>query len=121
MDLGLITRKTYKDNDFIKLNDLVNNVYPNLEKSIDELHEAFFNQWIKESKFNGFEVHDIRLGGLKSRIKHCKEMLIKYLNKEIKEIEPLMEDILPYELNKEKGEMVLLSIWMMTSMTKPWN
>ena len=121
MDLGLITRRAYKENDISKLNDLVDNVYPSLENSIEELHIAFFNQWIKECKFNGFEVHDIRLGGLKERIKHCREMLIKYLNKEVKEIEPLEEEILPYELNKEKGEGVLLSIWMMTSMTKPWN
>lgn len=40
---------------------------------IKHLYNVFLEQWDTECKPNGFEVHDIRLGGLICRIEHCKK------------------------------------------------
>jgi len=45
-----------------------------------------------ENKPQGFEVQDIRLGGLARRIEHCKKMLVKYIEGEIDSIPELEED-----------------------------
>ncbi len=54
--------------------------------------------WFHESKGHGFEVIDVRLGGLMSRIDTVKYRLEDYITGDILKIEELEETILPYEL-----------------------
>lgn len=120
-DLGIKTRKAYKDNDVKTLERLADEIYPEAAKRADAFYDAFCRQWENECKCNGFEVHDIRLGGLSKRLRHCGRILRRYLDGEITKIEPLEEDVLPFYKNKARGEGLLYSIWMQTAMTKPWN
>lgn len=90
-DLGVRTRRIFRTGD--------KTLILNLCKDYDELIiriEAFYNsvttQWEKENKGYGFEVQDIRLGGLIQRIKHCKERLLKFCKEDI-DIPELWEDI----------------------------
>ena len=56
----------------------------------------FRRQWLKEFKPYGFEVHTIRLGGLRARIIECKRRIEEYLSGEKTSIPELEEEILPY-------------------------
>ena len=120
-DLGVKTRKAYQAGDKAELRRLATVDYAETVKKLELLYDAFCAQWEKECKLEGFEVHDIRLGGLIKRVQHCQKLLIKYVNGEISEISPLKENPLPYWLNKEKGEGFILSQWIYNSMVKPMN
>ena len=44
---------------------------------------------MRENKSYGFEIQDIRLGGLMTRITHCKEVILDYISGRISKIEEL--------------------------------
>ncbi len=120
-DLGLRTRRAYRERDFDELRSLAEKIYPETARRVKELYDAFRTQWEKECKHNGFEVHDIRLGGLIRRIEHCGELLGAFADGKIDRIDPLEEEVLPFVKDKKRGEGLLYSIWTNTAMTKPWN
>lgn len=120
-DLGIRTRRAYRNGDKKELLRLAKEEYPETARRTEVLYDAFRAQWEKECKHNGFEVHDIRLGGLIRRLRHCGDLLRAYATGEISRIDPLEEDVLPFDKNKKKGEGLLYSIWTNTAMTKPWN
>ena len=50
--------------------------------------------WHRENKSFGWEVFDVRLGGLKQRLKTCRATLESYANGEQETIEELEEEVL---------------------------
>jgi hypothetical protein len=120
-DLGLQTRRAYQTGDKETLYRLAVEIYPETATRLERLYDAFCAQWEKECKLEGFEVHDIRLGGLIQRVRHCQKVLLQYINGEIDEIAPLKTNPLPYQLNTEKGEGFILSQWIYNAMVKPMN
>ena len=120
-DLGIRTRRAYRNRDTVELRLLAEKIYPETARRVEVLYNAFRTQWEKECKHNGFEVHDIRLGGLMRRIIHCGELLSDFVAGKIDRIDPLEEDVLPFVKGKKQGEGLLYSIWTNTAMTKPWN
>ena len=95
-DLGVRTRRAYKEGDKRTLSVLAKEDYAVLPGRIKAFYEAFKELWVKENKGFGFEVQDARLGGLILRVLSCKEKLEAYLSGKIEKIEELEEDILPY-------------------------
>ena len=95
-DLGVRVREAYQSQNKEKLTSIVID-FKNTEKAVKSFYKAFRELWHKENKPHGFEVHDIRLGGLIMRLKHCRERIEEYLRNE--------QDSLP-EL-----EEVLLDLW----------
>ena len=93
--LGINTRKAYKENDKEKLKELICD-YEECANRLTVYHEMFRRQWLKEFKPYGFEVHTIRLGGLRARIIECKRRIEEYLSGEKTSIPELEEEILPY-------------------------
>ena len=59
-------------------------------------------QWLKENKPHGFEVQEIRLGGLLERLKGCKIRLKDYLLGKIEKIEELDEQLLAEVVGRVK-------------------
>ena len=51
--------------------------YNTLIERIEIFYQAFRKQWFAENKPFGFEVQDMRLGGLIQRTKSCAERLRK--------------------------------------------
>ena len=88
--LGNETRKAYNSGDTEKLKSLVFS-YDETISLIEDFYSAYEKQWMLENKPQGFDVQDIRIGGLIRRIKHCKNRLIKFINGEIAGIEELEE------------------------------
>jgi hypothetical protein len=89
------TYALYKAGDKEALRKLAEEDYTELIPRLEAFYEAFRKQWYKVNKTYGFEVQDIRLGGLIHRIKSCRSRLIEYANGEIDEIAELCEASLP--------------------------
>ena len=70
-----------------------------MDAKISAFYEAYKTQWYKENKGIGFEVQDARIGGLKQRVLHCKEMLMNYESGVIDRIDELEEELLDFEGN----------------------
>ena len=93
--------------------------YKELEKRVFEFYEKFRLQWRRECKQNGFEKHDIRIGGMLLRIRDCYRILQDYCDGKIAEIAALEEKILPFRPNDLPGECTYYNDWMSTAMIKP--
>ena len=65
-----------------------------LDGRISAFHLAYEKAWFTENKPQGFEIMDIRLGGLKQRVLSCKRRIEQYINGEISEIPELCEAVL---------------------------
>ena len=96
-DVGVRLKAAYENNDKIELTRLANVVIPDLLARIDVYYKAFKKQWYNESKTGGFDVQDIRFGGLIKRIETAKEMVNSYLACEIDFIEELEQPRLPFD------------------------
>ncbi len=104
-ELGIKTRKAYKNGDKCELIRLAKEEYAILPKKIRAFHKALSKQWYIDNKPSGFEVQDGRLGALIMRIESCKERLLAYANGEIERLEELEGDILPF-LGSKPGEPI---------------
>ena len=94
-DLGLRTRKAYQAGDRATLRSLAD-CYAETELRVKAFYQAYKIQWKKECKPYGWEVHEIRLGDLRSRLLDCKERIEEYLEGKTDSIPELEETILPY-------------------------
>ena len=56
-------------------------------------HKAYQKYWMFEKKPHGFELQDIRIGGLLQRLKSCKERILAFTEGEIDRIAELEEMI----------------------------
>ena len=93
VELGVKTRKAYLEKDFDTIKELIGE-YSTLMEKVEDFYEAMQYQWMAENKPHGFDVQDIRLGGLKQRIAHCTERLEDLVSGEIDRIEELEEPVL---------------------------
>jgi hypothetical protein len=96
--LGIKIRKAYQLKDKDTLKTICEQILPVLKEDVESFKKEYTKVWFHESKGHGFEVIDIRLGGLMSRIDTVKYRLEDYINGNILKVEELEETILPYEL-----------------------
>lgn len=99
-DLGVKTREAYMENNREELERIVAKYARTIEK-LDIFYEKFQALWFNENKPHGFDVHDLRLGGLKQRLISCRKRLIAYLDGDIVEIPELKEKLLCWFGNNE--------------------
>lgn len=92
-ELGVKTRAAYNSGDKENLDPIITD-YIKLSKKLEAFYNAYKEQWYIENKGHGFDVQDIRLGGLITRVKHCTEMLKDYRNGKIDHIDELDEALL---------------------------
>ena len=102
-ELGVKTRAAYKANDKAELARLANEEYARVESNLRAFIKAFEKQWMKENKPQGFDVQDIRLGGMIIRTEHCIKRLKDYLSGKIDRIEELEDTPLEYYGNGEEA------------------
>lgn len=95
--LGINLRKAYKACDKAAIKTICDTL-PALSIDVAQFKCEFSKVWFSESKGHGFEVIDVRLGGLLSRIDTVKTRLLAYLDGTIESIEELEETILPFEM-----------------------
>lgn len=92
--LGVEVRKAYQAGDKRALAACAKN-FEQLLPLLENFYQAHKKRWFAENKPFGFEVQDVRIGGLKQRISHCLARLQDYLEGKIGGIEELEEQILP--------------------------
>ena len=92
-ELGIKTRKYYQEGNKQLLESLIKE-YSLSIKYVKKFIKAFRNLWYTENKPHGFDVQEIRLGGVLLRLESCKERLIQYINGQISKIDELEEDVL---------------------------
>ena len=93
-DLGVKTRAAYVAKDKAALQSLLDNEYKQVLKRLEGFYAAFETQWYMENKAYGFEVQDLRLGGLKQRIIHICKILQAYIDGAIDRVEELEDGVL---------------------------
>lgn len=94
-DLGLRTRKAYREKDEQELKHLIDD-YEETAKKLSDFRDSLYTVWMKENKPFGWEVHEIRLGGLRARILNCRDRLSDYVQGKASCIPELEKDVLPY-------------------------
>lgn len=95
-ELGRRTRAAYSAGDRDAL-EAVTADYDALLPRLEALYDAVRTQWLQENKPQGFEIQDVRFGGLMLRIKDCAAMLRDYLGGKIGKIDALEQPLLDYE------------------------
>lgn len=111
-ELGIKTRKVYAEGDKEELLALIND-YKKLQKKLELFYRAYKKQWHIENKPQGFEVQDVRIGGLMIRIKSCIERLQDFMDGKIQLIEELEEKQLPINFKGEEfgGNHRIFNSW----------
>ncbi len=92
-DIGIRTRDAYRAKDRVELKKLVKD-YDKTIKLLDEFYKTFYYLWHKENKVFGWEVSDLRIGGVSRRLAYCRNKLKDYVKGKLNIIEELEEDIL---------------------------
>ena len=105
-ELGVKTKAAYLAGDKAELRRLAEEDYAKVIKLVDVFGRAFEKQWFMENKTNGFDVQDIRLGGLERRLSACRRRLLAYAKGDIDRIEELEGELLPARPGKEMGESI---------------
>lgn len=105
-ELGLRTRKAYERGDKAELKRLAENEYVQVARRLTAFSRAFEKQWFADNKPHGFDVQDLRLGGLLQRTDACRRRLLAYANGQIDRIDELEEKLLPY---KESDKSIRLN------------
>ena len=111
--LGQHTRKEYEEKDFDGLKCVIEE-YDECIYRMNVFYDVYETQWMLENKPNGFEVQDIRLGGVLRRLEHCKQRLEDYVSGKLANLPELEEELLdPYENGKQyiPQEIVCIEKW----------
>lgn len=113
-DIGLRIRQAYKNQNTKTLAAISQTELPELLSRVEKLHETFRTQWNNENKIFGFDVQDIRFGGLKERIRTAKRRIDGYLDKTIPAIEELEIEPLDYWCRTEKdaNPNIMANVWL---------
>lgn len=94
-ELGIRTRKAYQEEDKQELQRLICDYRESIHR-VGEFRRTLRNVWMKENKPYGWDIQEMRLGGLKARLQDCSERLQEYLDGKVKNIPELEEELLPY-------------------------
>lgn len=76
--LGVKVREAFREGGRTAIQSIVSDFYA-AERALRRFIEAFRVQWFSENKPNGFEVHEIRLGGLLFRLQSCRKRIERFL------------------------------------------
>ena len=91
-DLGLRLRKAYKEINLIDLKKIDLEI-DTIKIKLTQFYEDFSSQWHFESRSNGFDIQDLRIGGLSMRLDHAQKLIRDLLSGKIDKIDELEETI----------------------------
>lgn len=92
--LGIKTRSAYREHNIVELARLANEDYAALLTLIPEYLEAFRAQWDGENKPHGFDLQDLRLGGLIQRTRSCRARILDFVSGKVDSIPELECEVL---------------------------
>ena len=111
-DVGIRIRNAYDSADTAQLKALARELR-NIRKLVKKFYQSFREQWMQENKGHGFEVLDVRMGGIMLRLDHCADRLLDYVHGRIERIEELEDTQLDPRspANQGYGERRYLDYW----------
>lgn len=115
--LGARTRAAYQSKDEKGLSALVED-YKRCEELLEKFYAAYRKLWYQENKPHGFDVQDLRFGGLARRLRSCRERVESYLSGAEKNIPELEEKLLDFYGNGEnfdKEKTPAFNAWAMNA------
>lgn len=92
-DLGIRTRAAYLSGDKAAAKALCSD-YDTAVERLADFYAAYEKQWMYENKPQGFDVVDLRIGGQRQRLLHCRDRLLAYAEGRLDRIEELEEPVL---------------------------
>lgn len=95
-ELGLKLQDAYLENQRDSLREIAECVIPESVELLEKLHASRERIWMAQCKPQGYEVIDIRLSGVKGRLRSAKRRIEQYLNGEIAKVEELEEERLRF-------------------------
>lgn len=118
-DIGIRIKKAYDAGDVDTLNAIAKKELPALRDSVDELRMAHRDQWLRIYKPFGWEVIDIRYGGVMARLDTAAKRLEDYIEGKVERIEELEAERLYYDNREtqinERGLTYALYSWAATA------
>ena len=96
-DLGLRMKQAYDQGDQVVISNLYQVELPELYTQVEKLRVAHREQWFATYKPFGWEIIDLRYGGLLARIKTTRARLENYLTGELAQIEELEAERLYFD------------------------
>ncbi|PWW28241.1 glycosyl hydrolase family 20 [Cytobacillus oceanisediminis] len=101
-DIGITISNLYKEKNMTKLKRIANEELTELNRLVKELRELHRDIWYKQNKAFGWEILDIRYGGLLARIETAQKRIMDYVLGNIDRIEELEEEKLYYDSHPMK-------------------
>lgn len=87
---------------------------PKLIESVQAFRKVFRKQWMLENKSIGFDVMDIRIGGLLCQLETAQTILDEWLEGSRQKVDELEASRLPYDGKTNKGydnDLILVNRW----------
>jgi hypothetical protein len=116
-DIGIRLKTAYDKNDKNELSLLANEQIPKIICKTEQFYQNFRRQWYKDNKPNGFDIQDIRIGGLIQRLKNATQTINEYLNGDTEKIYELFEERIkrqPQEINDDDIN-ISFNCWIKTA------
>ncbi len=96
-ELGVQLKAAYDAGDKAFLKKTADTILPELCEKLTAFRNTFYRQWITENKIIGYEVMDLRLGGVLQRAKTVRERLQDYCDGKLTVLEEFCEERLPFD------------------------
>lgn len=93
--LSVDMRRAYAEGDRDALASIAQERIPAIIEALDRYHDAARDEWYHDNKTFGFEVVELRLGGIRQRLYTAQYTLNQYLDGKIHRIEPFEEAVQP--------------------------
>lgn len=97
--------RAYQDGDKEKMRAIAGEL-PDIREALKEFYRIYREQWLLENKGFGFEVMDLRFGGLIGRTETVEKVLYDYIEGRTERIYELEEERLEYFCGRLKGDEV---------------
>lgn len=95
-DLGVRIQKAYKQNAQLVLKDISEKEIPETVANLEDMKLIREKLWMEDAKPFGYELLDIKLGGVITRLNSACRRIKQYLSGNIVRLEELEEERLPY-------------------------
>lgn len=102
-DMGLEITRAYREKDSAALGGELSRL-EELRVSLHTLKDRYRELWLHDCKPFGFEVLDIRLGGVIARVEYAQARIGDYLAGRVKSLPELEEERLPHERRMNTGQ-----------------
>ena len=112
-ELGVKIKAAYDNRELETLKKISSEILPELITRLNTFRDNLETQWLYENKPFGFEIQDIRIGGLLRRLETARERITAYVNGSVKSLPELEGERLPYG-NSNSGEVIFMNKWIST-------